>query len=408
MTGGNFSTKATSARAYSATGSDGGVADPNGSVTSNSQYTRIGGLFTFDEPTVLSRVGISWISIEKACRNLDDEIPEGTDFQSVVDETVDVWNDNVLAKITTTSNDSSSLGLLYTSLYFMNLLPTNKTGENPSFASTEPYYDDIFTLWDLFRCSTALLHIIAPPVYTDYLRSLIDIYRHDGYLPDGRSSNYNGRTQGGSNADNVLADAYVKGVSHPDLNWDDAYAAMVNDAEVVPPNTSPPDSMAPEASTKEGRGALPDWLEHGFLTTKFTRSASRAVEYAYNDFALYQVATGLEKNEDKNKYLNRSRNWRNHWNPDLKSLGFSGFVAPRSVHGFDVPSTPLKDRGYWGDNYYQGGAWDYSWADVHDIEKIIELMGGEEQAVKRLETMFTVGADPDHANGIIYDDTNEP
>jgi putative alpha-1,2-mannosidase len=94
-------------------------------------------------------------------------------------------------------------------------------------------------------------------------------------MPDGRSSFFNGATQGGSNADNVLADAYVKGVRGR-VNWDDGYAAMVKDAEVQPPNNNDPRDRS--ASTKEGRGALPDWLDYGFITPTYTRSVSRAVE----------------------------------------------------------------------------------------------------------------------------------
>ena len=94
-------------------------------------------------------------------------------------------------------------------------------------------------------------------------------------MPDARSSFFNGATQGGSNADNVLADAYVKGVRGK-INWSDGYAAMVKDAEVAPPaNNDPRD---PTASTKEGRGALPDWIKYGFITTAYKRSVSRAVE----------------------------------------------------------------------------------------------------------------------------------
>ena len=111
--------------------------------------------------------------------------------------------------------------------------------------------------------------------YEEYIRSLIDVWRHDGFLPDARSSFANGATQGGSNADNVLADAYVKGV-RGQVNWDDAFAAMVTDAEVTPPNNFDPRDTT--GSTKEGRGALPDWLQYGYITPKFGRSASRAVE----------------------------------------------------------------------------------------------------------------------------------
>ncbi len=324
----------------------------------------------------------------------------------MVQDTKTAWNSQVLSKITTTSTNTTNLELLYTSLYFMNLLPTNQTGENPGWTSVEPYYSDIFTLWDDFRCSTSLLHILEPTVYEEHIRSMIDIYRHDGYMPDARSSNYNGRTQGGSNADNVLADAFVKGV-RGQINWEDGYAAMVKDAEIAPPNTVPPDPMAPDSSTKEGRGALPDWLEYGFITPTFSRAASRAVEYAYNDFSLYQVARGLGLQNDTTKYLSRSRNWRNHWNANLTSIGYSGFVVPRDVGGF-IDTDPLTDSGYWGDPFYEASSWDYSWGDVHDMATIVEYMGGNDTFFRRLETMFTVGANPNNPTGIIFDSTNEP
>lgn len=210
----------------------------------------------------------------------------------------------------------------------------------------------------------------------------------------------------GSNADNVLADAYVKGV-RGHVNWDDGYAAMVKDAEVTPPNTVPPDPQAPDSSTKEGRSALPDWLAYGFITPTFSRSESRAVEYAYNDFSLYQVATGLNKSADAAKYLKRSRNWRNHWNPSVQSIGYSGFVQPRN-HASFIVTDPLTDIGYWDDYTYEASSWDYSFGDIHDMQKIIELMGGSQTFFSRLETTFTVGANPSNPTGIIYDSTNEP
>ena len=68
-------------------------------------------------------------------------------FDAVVSQTKAVWNAEVLSRITTTTTNTTNLELLYTSLYFMHLIPTNQTGENPSWASTEPYYQDIFTFW---------------------------------------------------------------------------------------------------------------------------------------------------------------------------------------------------------------------------------------------------------------------
>ncbi|TVY53540.1 putative secreted glycosidase [Lachnellula cervina] len=402
---GYFNVTPTASNVYSGTANGGSMLQPSGSANSSSSTTAVGGLYTFSNQVVSSRVGISWISKAQACQNLEDEIPKGAGFSQVVEDTKAAWNADVLSTITITSTNATNLGLLYTSLYFMNLIPTNQTGENPGWTSSEPYYCDIFTLWDLFRCSTSLLHILQPIVYEEYIRSMIDIWRHDGYLPDARSSNYNGRTQGGSNGDNVLADAFVKGV-RGQINWTDGYAAMVKDAEVTPVN-SDPDPQALDSSTKEGRGALPDWLQYGFITPTFSRAASRAVEYAYNDFALYQVATGLGKLDDAVKYLNRSRNWQNHWNPDLESIGFKGFIVPRTVSGF-LDTDPLTDAGYWADPYYEASSWDYSWADIHDMKKLVDWMGGANTFYSRLEAMFTVGADPNNSGGIIFDDTNEP
>ncbi|KAJ0420938.1 glycosyl hydrolase family 92-domain-containing protein [Aspergillus carlsbadensis] len=393
---GYFDSDIVSNQTYTGTDQDGSVEQDSGSASASTGSTRVGGLYSFGDRTVISRVGISWISSDRACQHVQNEISAETEFESVVSDAASEWEDTVFSKVTTTSTNETSLTLLYSSLYFMHLIPTNQTGENPNWESDEPYYQDIFTFWDTFRCSTALMQILQPVAYEEQIRSLIDIWRFDGYLPDGRSSNYNGRSQGGSNADNVLADAYVKGVRGA-VNWDDGYRAMVKDAEVTPPN-SPVDPMAPDSSTKEGRGALPDWLNLGYITPRFSRAVSRAVEYACNDFGLYQVASGLGIGDDAQKYLNRSRNWRNHWNANQTSLGFSGFVVPRDTNGF-IATDPLHNSGYWADPYYQANSWAYSLTSIHDMEHIIALAGGEQTMLERLETIFSEN---------IFDPTNEP
>ncbi|KAK8127456.1 putative glycosyl hydrolase protein [Apiospora sp. TS-2023a] len=370
---------------------------------------RLGAVFSFSSPQVTSRVGVSFISADQACKNVDEEIPPDTSLETVEDNVKKAWNDRILSKITTTDTENTNLQLLYTSLYHMNIIPTNKTGENPMWSSNEPYYDDTFTLWDLFRCTTSLFHIIEPVAYEEFIRSLVDIWRHDGFMPDGRSSFSNGVTQGGSNADNVLADAYVKGVRGA-ISWEDAFQAMVTDAETVPPNNNDPRDRT--ASTKEGRGALPDWLEHGYITTKYKRSVSQAVEYSTNDFGLYQVASGLVKVDDASKYLNRSRNWRNQWNPDMKFQDFSGFLGPRNTDGTFKDQDPLSCGGcYWGDNYYQGLPIEYSFNAHHDIEHLVELCGGADSFVARLEAMFTPGLNPSgdpKFNKTLFNPGNEP
>ncbi|KUI68087.1 hypothetical protein VM1G_04545 [Cytospora mali] len=365
--------------------------------------SRLGAVFSFndDETVITSRVGVSFISTEQACANVNSQIPSGTHLEELTQATRDAWNSKVFSKITTNDTRSKeNLELLYSSLYHMHLLPTNKTGENPLWKSDEPYYDDIFTFWDLFRCTTPLLHILQPTHYTGLIRSLIDIWRYAGFMPDGRSSLSNGATQGGSNADNVLADAYVKGV-RDGIDWSDGLAAMLTDAEVVPPN--PKDPRDRTSSIKEGRGALPDWKKYGYITLRYHRSVSCAVEYSANDFAVWQVAAG-EGLANASTYLGRSRNWRNHWNPRVKSLGFKGFLVARSKDGgHEITGQDARscDGCYWGDIYYQGTPWAYSFNAHHDMARLVELSGGPARFTERLEAFFQPG-------NRLFDATNEP
>lgn len=117
-----------------------------------SETGRLGALFTFKDKEVISRVGVSFISTSQACSNVDSEIPDGTPLSKVREQTREAWNREVFSKVTTTETDTEKLNQLYSALYFMHLLPTNKTGENPLWKSKEPYYDDIFTFWDTVSC----------------------------------------------------------------------------------------------------------------------------------------------------------------------------------------------------------------------------------------------------------------
>jgi len=377
-------------------------------TTTNGTY-RQGGVFTFDRAEVTSRVGISFISATKACQNVQAEIPTGTTLRSLVSAAQSRWTEEIFQKVQTTDTNQTVLTQLYSYLYGMNLLPSNRTGENPLWQSTEPYYDDFFTLWDLHRCSTSLWQIIQPASYEEIIRSLIDIWRHEGFMPDARSSNYNGKSQGGSNADNVLADAYVKGIRGK-VNWQDGFSALKTDAEVVPPNNHDP--ISPDSSDKEGRGALPDWKQYGYITPDFSRAVSRAMEYSVNDFSLAQVAQGLGYQDDYQKYLNRSRNWRNHWNGEQSSLNFTGFVLPRYGNGsFEYPYDPTQCGGcYWGDPYYEDLPWSYSFNAQHDMQHLISLSGGADTFVRRLEKFFQPGVYSGNAayGNTLFNPGNEP
>ncbi|KAK8254139.1 alpha-1,2-mannosidase family protein [Phyllosticta capitalensis] len=366
---------------------------------------RVGGVFSFNDTThVVSRVGISFISSARACEHIDAEMPAGTTLSGLVQAAQEAWTTQVFSKVTTAETNATLLTQLYSSLYGMHLLPSNRTGEMPGWDEEEPYYDDWFTLWDLFRCTTPLLHVLQPDAYEEMIRSFVGIWRHDGFLPDARSSNYNGRVQGGSNADNVLADAYVKGVRGA-VDWFDGIGMLGKRSYATVPAPSYDPMTAPDiSSTKEGRGALPDWLEYGYITPAFSRAVSRAVEYSVNDFAVYQVLAGMNDSHlaSPSVYLNRSRQWRNHWNPRAHSsaLNESGFMVPRAANGSFLPQDPDTCGGcYWPDAYYEDNAWTYSFNAHHDAAHLVSLSGGPAAFAARLDKFF---------DGGIYNVANEP
>ncbi|PVI05747.1 glycoside hydrolase family 92 protein, partial [Periconia macrospinosa] len=395
-------------------------------ATAKPDGDRVGGLFSWtksNSSTVQSKVGISFISVEKACAFKDNELSSWNQ-EDHVNAARKEWNEDVFSRIRVDTGESANvtnLILLYSSLYFMHLMPSDRTGENPLWESDEPSWDDFYAIWDTFRNTISLSHLIQPEAYESQVRALIDIYRHQGYMPDGRSGNDNGLTQGGSNADNWLADAYIKGLRGA-INWTDGYAAMVKDAEVWP-----------NGSNKEGRGALNDWLEYGYVTEASERSISRTVEYSLNDFALSQVARG-EKPEDVEKYLKRSAGWQLLWNHDTPSVNttpvFKGFLTPKSGVGtFNTTDYNPATCGVcsWPSVTYEGTPFEYSFVIPHDVQTLIDFMGGQDSFESRLDyifkpntsqtnlganglginTIMNIGNEPDFATPYLYNYVNK-
>jgi predicted alpha-1,2-mannosidase len=239
------------------------------------------------------------------------------------------------------------------------------------------------------------------------IRSLIDIYRHEGTLPDCRMSLCKGFTQGGSNADIVLADSYLKNITQK-VDWATAYEAMVADAEDEPLNWA-----------AEGRGGLTSWKNLNYIpaddfdpygTGLFTRSISRTVEYAYDDFCIAEMAQAMGKQSDYSKYVQRSTNWKNLWNPSQTSFinatntGFVGFLQPKYLNGtfgFQDPifCSPLLNftECYLNPNgheTYEGSVWLYSFFAPHDMATLIQTMGGNDAFVARLDYF--------HESGLLY------
>ncbi|PCH01461.1 Alpha-1,2-mannosidase, putative [Penicillium occitanis (nom. inval.)] len=376
-------------------------------------YLQAGGFVTFDSlsnNTLYARVGVSLVSTEQACQNAETEIPEPTsnfaDIQSAAEK---AWKEKLSpVSVNATSVSDDLQKLFWSGIYRTMLSPQNYTGENPLWSSDEPYFDSYYCIWDAFRVQYPLLTIIDPSAQSQMVRSLVDIYKHEGWLPDCRMSLCKGWTQGGSNADVVLADAYVKNLTG--IDWELAYDALVNDAENEPLEWS-----------IQGRGGLQSWKNVnyipyldfdylGFGTN--SRSISRTVEYAYNDYCVGVVGKGLGK-VNATTYLSRSTNWQNIFKADQTSFvngtdtGFVGFFQPKYFNGtwgFQDPiaCSPLTEFCSLTSNpseTFESSVWEYQFYVPHDMSSLISTLGGADQFISRLDYYYESG---------IADISNEP
>jgi predicted alpha-1,2-mannosidase len=341
------------------------------------------------------KIGISFVSIAQAKRSVEQEIPD-FDFDRVHRDAVVLWN-RALGVIDLRGSTHEQQQMFYTAMYHTMLMPVDRSGENPLWQSNEPSYDDFYAIWDTFRSSGPLLTLIAPNRESDIVRALVDIYRHEHWLPDARSGNFTGRTQGGSNAEFAIADAYVKNL--PGIDWQDAYRGMLQDAETPSPEPQ-----------KEGRSGLNDWKSLGYVAIEGSgRPGSKQMEYAADDFEIALVAKGLGKDADYEKYLRRSENWKNLWNPSVSDDGVHGFIEPRHRDGtWKKDFTTLESCSWGGDSFYECNSWTYSLFVPQNVAGVIELSGGREQFVRRLDAFFDgkgrydVGNEPGFLSPYLY------
>jgi putative alpha-1,2-mannosidase len=298
---------------------------------------------------VLARIAVSLISSEQACHSAEAEIPD-FDFDETHKAAEDAWREKLSPiSVSTTGVDASLVTNFFSGIYRTMVNPQNYTGENPNWetSASEQYFDSFYCLWDSFRSQLPFLTILDPLALTQMVNSLISTYEHEGWLPDCRMSLCKGYTQGGSNADVVLTDAYIKGLGkNGEIDWDTGYAAVLKDAEVEPFSWA-----------NEGRGGLDSWKALGYIPTQdfdykgfgtMTRSVSRTLEYAYNDFCIAKMAEGLSDQGDVEKYTERSGNWKNLFNAAQKSYlfdgtdtGFTGFFQGKFLNGTWHNQDPL-------------------------------------------------------------------
>ena len=366
--------------------------------------------------TIHIKVGISFLSSLKAKQNVECEIP-GFDFDAQLSAIRNQW-ETLLKRIDLTGKHITDCQkrMFYTALYHTCLMPVDRSGENPLWTDEGiPYYDDFYAIWDTYRTSLPLITILSPKRETDIVNALLNICKRDGFLPEARSGNSNGRTQGGSNAEVVIADAYAKGLQGIDYEY--ALKAMLKDATVPPGGNE----------EQEGRGGLIEYNRLGYVPYGIDRAGNRTVEYAYDDYCIASVAKGLGKDDLYREYLIKSDNWKNLWRENYEYDGAKGFIMPRSATGEwldDVPFgrskiqhptfryTPVTREApwympWWGTFFYEATSWEYSLSIPHDVSSLIKKCGGKNAFFHRLNTFFdkkyyNVGNEPSFLTPCLY------
>lgn len=321
------------------------------------------------------RVASSFISIEQAKENLK-ELKDG-DFDRIKLEGKTRWNE-VLGRIMVEDDDIDHLRTFYSCLYRSVLFPRNLS-EITSDGKTvhySPYNGEIregymFTdtgFWDTFRCLFPLLNLVYPDTNVKIQEGLVNTYLESGFLPEWASPGHRG-CMVGNNSASIVADAYIKGLRGYDIET--LWKAVVSDAYAV----------HPEVPTT-GRLGWKEYNKLGYVPCDIgiNESAARTLEYAYDDWCIYQLGKALGKKEKELKpFKERAWNYRNLY---LKEAGL--MCGRKSDGDFSLPLNPYK----WGGDFTEGNALQYTWSVFHDPEGLIRLMGGEEQFIEALDGIF--------------------
>ena len=315
---------------------------------------------TNENEQVLMKAGISFVSIEGAKNNLEHEIKDW-DFETVHSKAVALWN-NALGKIDIKGGNKDERTVFYTALYHTLIDPRNVTdldnnytgGDNKIHSAVGFQKHTIFSGWDVFRSQFPLQTIINPAIVNDMIASLITLADESGkhYLERWELLNAYSGCMLGNPAVVVLADAYAKGIRNYDI--DKAYVYAQNTCE------------------KFGNGNKGYTAQTGIANT---------LEYAFADWCLAQLATETGHTADAEKYLARSKDYKNIFDNDHH------WFRPKKENGKWEP-WPATGRltdwyGTFETNPYQQG-----WFVPHDVDGMVALMGGKEKVLADLDSFF--------------------
>lgn len=325
--------------------------------------------------TVNLRVASSFISWEQAELSLQREIGNQS-FDNLRQKGRDEWNKQ-LGKIEVADGTDQQRRTFYSCLYRSLLFPNrlyeiNEAGEAIHWS---PYDSKIHPgkmfagtgFWDTFRALYPFLNLMYPEINAEMQEGLANCYKEGGWLPEWSSPGY-ANIMIGNNSASVVSDAYLKGVGGKDINT--LYEALLHGAT----NEGPMDAV--------GRRGAPYYLKLGYVPydVGINESAARTLEYAYDDFCIYQLGKKLNRPKKELKiYRERAMNYKHLYDPE------SGWMRGKNEDGsFQSPFNPYK----WGDAFTEGNSLHYSWSVFHDVQGLIGLMGGKEAFVSKLDEVF--------------------
>ena len=333
------------------------------------------GFKTSKDEKVHLRVASSFISIEQADINLKREL--GADgFDLTCQKAKKLWNDR-LSRIVVEGGSVDQVRTFYSCMYRTLFFP-NKMYEfdannkimhySAQNGKVMPGYKFAGTgFWDTFRALYPFLNLMFPSVNKEMQEGLINDYKEGGWLPEWSSPGY-ADVMVGNNSASVVADAYIKGLRGYDINK--LYEALIHGA-----NNSGSISAL-------GRKGFNYYNELGYVPydVNINENAARTLEYAYDDFAIYQLGKALNKPKaETDLYAKRSLNYRNLFDPS------SGLMRGKNKDGrFQSPFNPFK----WGDAFTEGNSWHYSWSVFQDVQGLVDLMGGKQKFVNKLDSVF--------------------
>jgi putative alpha-1,2-mannosidase len=383
--------------------------------------TQVGAFVTFGPSVrrVLVKVGTSFLSLDQARRNLEREVP-GWDFDAVAEHSRREW-EKALGVLRVEGGGKDDLVRFYTALYRTLLVPrlVSEEGRYWSAFDDQPHegvsYTD-FSLWDTFRAEHPLLLLTVPERANDIVRALVQMYDEGGRLPmwpNPAETNI----MIGTHADCVIADAWIKGFRGYDVRK--AYAAIRKDALEPPFEDAkhrfedravwigPP--APPGGAGFEAQAGLTFYRSLGYVPYDRTAEAvSRTVEYGIDDFCAAQMARELAP-QDLPELMRLSRNYRNLYNPAKANLD------PRHSNGkwFDgvYPWDVDAETGHPG--FTEGGMFTYLFGAMHDVAGMVEMLGGRERFLARLDENFDGGHhrhdnEPGHHYPYLYDFVGAP